>query len=94
MLLNNDTIDADFREYESEDYFTTYYSDYENDDEYFTDNVLNRDSNQTDSNDTKGPLVLLNKVKTFPTRSPTVKMNAAFLELLQDLITMRRPKLT
>ena len=49
-VSNNDTEEdangnANFREYESEDYFTNYYSDYENDDEYFND----IDSNQTDA---------------------------------------------
>ena len=85
---NNDIQDADLREYESEDYFTNYYGDYENDDEYFNDIVLNVDSNKTDSKNKKGLLVLLNKVKTFPTKSHNVKTNAAFPELIQDLMSM------
>ena len=79
-VSNNDTEEdangnANFREYESEDYFTNYYSDYENDDEYFND----IDSNQTDSMKKKGHLILLNEEKT-------VKMNVAFPQLLQDLM--------
>ena len=40
------------------------------------------------SKNKKGLLVLLNKVKTFPTKSHNVKTNAAFPELIQDLMSM------
>ena len=89
---NNDTVDAggiaDYTEYEIEDYFTHYYSDYENGDEYFNDIVINEDSNQTDSKNRKSNLDLLNKVKLISTKNPEVKMNAAFPELLKGLVSL------
>jgi hypothetical protein len=96
----DDLGNIDYTEYQSNDYFYDY-SDNENDDQYYhyedenkyfsNEHVLNIDS--IECNESKNALLkedvpdTLNKVINSTPGPPTVKINVAFPELLQDLMS-------
>ena len=98
----DDLGNIDYTEYQSNDYFYEYsdnenndqYYHYEDEDKYFSnEHVLNIDSIKSNESNNKNALLkedvpdTLNKVINSTPGPPTVKMNVAFPELLQDLMS-------